>query len=132
MLTDQQLINLKSLCDHPRYGFIVQKAIEIWSGEINPIKNKWGIDTWNGIWKSDSSCCCLVATNLINKQEIVTDYLDKSMSLEASKHLNLGPWEIFAMIEGFDGDSKDPEMEINENFVNAYEFGKSVSKAIWG
>lgn len=137
MLTEQQLKNLEPLCSTPKYGKILENAIEIWKQEnVTPLTNWFGIDNINGlVWElskirsGSSYCCCLLGASLVGKS-VNVDFYDT-----LTEKFNISETEIIGLFSGFDTNSnnefKDVLKYISDDRKEAFIFGYSVHRAVF-
>jgi hypothetical protein len=123
MLTENQLTQLAELEKHPIYGKLLCDASKNWKTDVNP--NRWNfgisIDDSNFIICPDKTAC-LVGSALIGNQ--IGQY-ELCLDLAKEKY-NLTHSQIYNLIRGFDGRNVSCENK------DAYEFGQTVAKIIFG
>lgn len=117
MLTENQLIQLQPLTEHPKYGKILQDAIPVWQNVI-PILGSFGISGFP-IFESQIGCCLLGAA-MVGKENF-----SEKWSEITNKYFNLTKEEHHSIQYGFDG--LDKSIATNKD---AYFFGKEVSNIV--
>ncbi len=119
MLTQEQKENLHPLTKDPKFGKLLQKAIEIWSlDNINPVYATWGLNRKNNVWDTTKHCC-LAGASIVGMNHSV--FFKDSVSLA----YNLSDIEVTDLITGFDSFRSYFE------YSKAYIFGKSVAKILF-
>lgn len=139
MLTENQLEQLKPLCNHPRYGKLLSDAIEIWKEKnVSPALHTYGItvDIIYSCFKymnSDAPSCCLIGATMCNRnihQEIDYSVSDELViQTKCSQVYNLSLQEIEDLVAGFDNEP----FSFNRNCFDseAYNFAVDVRKIVY-
>lgn len=143
MLTQEQLKRLYPLCDHPRFGKILDDAIQIWKKEkVQPKREIFGIEFKNKFFELDEEIklindvyyCCLLGAAMIGKENKLLDnknIVNRNVEFykKCAEYYNLTELEIVHIINGFD----NPEdfIKPDEFYNDAEKFGNDVYLAIW-
>lgn len=125
MLTDTQLEKLEPLTKHPRYGKLLNNAIETWKN-YGIQKFSYGIFPIADQFQVDSRCkgCCLIGASIVNKKT------DQEIYAKCASLYELNEKEVGAIIGGFD-DLGMIAQNIDPSAKNAYDFGKNVSEMLF-
>lgn len=123
MLTEEQIKKLESLCQHVRYGKILQDAIETWKNS-QPCQKIFGVYVYyenkTHFEMSANKCCCLIGAAGYTKKPFHS--LLKTIVLEYA--LN-DIEEVWAISDGFDGNKLESQV-----YKEAYVFGSSVREIV--
>lgn len=139
MLTQEQLHRLYPLCDHPRFGKILDDAIQIWIKEkVQPKREIFGIEFKSKFFELDEEielindtyhCCLLGAAmvgkenKLLDKENVVNRYME--FFKKCAEYYEVTDLEIVRIVNGFD----DETITINDN--DATNFGNAINLALW-
>lgn len=122
MLTQDQINRLNPLCDHPKYGRIVQHAMNNWRGDANPNSGAFGIgSSESNIFEPilNNNSCCLIGAALIGQVEI-----EYSIIRTAMLFFQLSYEEFRSLWHGFDNyHENDCDQEV-------FAFGLAVRNAL--
>lgn len=117
MLTNEQLEQLEPLCNHVRYGKILQDAIKIWMTR-EPVCGSFGVSGYP-LFESTKGCC-LLGASLVGKENFSSSWEEIT-----NKYFSLSKKEHHSIQYGFDGLSEDYATDID-----AFSFGKRVKDIV--
>lgn len=120
-LTQEQIQKLQPLTQHPKFGKLLQDAIEIWKKEnIIPVIKDFGVIPYETdlIYIIRDKGCCLLGAALVNKP------CHKAFFNTIKEYYNLSISEYDGLWVGF-----DIEPLFSEDF-EAWKFGKQVHEII--
>lgn len=111
MLTEDQLIQLKFLTKHKKYGKLLTDAIEIWKQEkVKPTKKCFGVfynSDKSELTLDGSNKCCLLGAALVGKN--ISRFDSKIDTI--LKYFDISRDEFYNIMFGFDHVNSSEETE---------------------
>ncbi len=122
MLTEDHLIQLQPLTQHPKFGKLLQAAIQTWSlPDVTPAWGEYGVDYASDVIAlMDANECCLLGASVVGKEWY---YGSIFLTIENSFQISLDSME--GLFQGFDG-----YVETSSDDNEAFEFGLKVREII--
>lgn len=143
MLTNEQIEKLDPLTKHPKFGILLQEAMNIWEGSVNPNHGDWGIylDLSDNKFRIDGQCC-LIGASLVNKKvnhaKIEGSDFDlfdldhyEQIRMGFNQNYDFSNLEFNSLWKGFDAWSRGNDYYEPLYDEDAFQFGLQVRKILF-